>query len=254
MDAVIVSFIWGAVILHDPVKNIYLTLLGLFLLIVGIFGLATVKTTVSDDNKKKDVSSKQIREESIEDEREDISLYRKESVNVSEDIPTKKERFLALWKKWGRFLLGLFCVMCTGLFNGSMMVPARYNSDPKANGIIYLLSFGIGVMIVTPVIFVLYFLLQWRMPVFHFKVALLPGLATGLIWSIGNAGSTYATLSPLGLTVGFPLTQCALLVAGIWGMTLFREIKGWKPILQFFIAVLLFLLPGCGLLAIYGKS
>jgi len=40
----------------------------------------------------------------------------------------------------------------------------------------------------------------------------------------------------LGLTVGYPLCQCALLVAGLWGIIYFREIKGGIKIGFFFIS------------------
>jgi glucose uptake protein GlcU len=70
----------------------------------------------------------------------------------------------------------------------------------------YLPSFGIGVAIVTPVIAFFYFLVKREMPVFHLRVALVPGLITGILWNIGNVGSIVATMY-LGLTIGFPLTQ-----------------------------------------------
>ena len=44
------------------------------------------------------------------------------------------------------------------------------------------------------------------------------GLACGALWALGNVGATVATLSPLGLTVGYPLVQTSLLVAGLWGL------------------------------------
>ena len=69
----------------------------------------------------------------------------------------------------------------------------------------------------TPVLFTGYFLLKRQVPAFHFKRTFWPGLVVGIIWNVGNVSSTLASMSPLGLTVGFPLTQCALVVGGILG-------------------------------------
>ena len=47
------------------------------------------------------------------------------------------------------------------------------------------------------------------------------GLAAGCLFSSGNFFSIYATQF-LGLTIGFPLTQTALLVSGLWGLFFFK--------------------------------
>jgi len=60
-------------------------------------------------------------------------------------------------------------------------------------------------------------------------------------------------MSPLGLTIGFPLTQCALIVSGLWGIFYYKELNGWKTITQFFVGVAV-LLPGAVLLGIFGKT
>jgi hypothetical protein len=175
-----------------------------------------------------------------------------ESVIIPETKPGN--RVVALLRKSLSLILGLLCVLGCGILNGSMMVPNRFNVDPKTKGVVYLASFGIGVGIVTPIVFVLYFLAKRQLPKFHFKIALLPGLCTGTFWTMGNLGSTYAVLSPLGLTVGFPLTQSCLIISGLWAIFMFKEITGWKSILHFFAAVLLLLGPGCALLAVFGTK
>jgi len=50
-----------------------------------------------------------------------------------------------------------------------------------AQGINYMISFGIGVLAVTPVLAAIYFLIKFEWPVFHVKVALLPGMHTVLV-------------------------------------------------------------------------
>ena len=145
------------------------------------------------------------------------------------------------------------CSVFLGLLNGSMLVPMQY-VPPEDQGITYLYSFAIGVIIVTPVIVSIYFGIEYlrkrQVPKFHFKITVLPALLAGLLWNIGNYFSIYATIY-LGLAVGFPLTQMALVVAGVWGMLIFKEIKKFSGILQFFLSAFV-LLVGAFLLAIYG--
>jgi len=77
---------------------------------------------------------------------------------------------------------------------------------------------------------------------------------TACLWQAGNIFGTYVTLSPLGLTIGMPLTQTSLVVAGVCGLVFFKELRGWKAITQFFVSALVFLIPGCILLALFGKA
>lgn len=310
---ILVSFLWGSIVFRDPIKNGWLTALGMILLLLGILGVALCKSDDDDSSGGGDVSgsgdstggeavtghsiingggavSAATAYDRIHDEHEP-NLHIDESDNhvvvggtdmppkdsgehlehhttddhhhhvaiddtASLDTPpllasNRRQKVVSMLKKSRNFILGLLCCAALGLFNGSMMVPARYNPEKS---IIYCLSFGIGVMIVTPVLFVLYFLVKREIPKFHVKDTLFPGLLVGFIWNLGNVGSTIAALSPLGLTVGFPLTQCALVVGGIVGIVFFRELRGWKAILQFTVFTLLFLLPGCMLLAIFGKK
>jgi glucose uptake protein GlcU len=62
--------------------------------------------------------------------------------------------------------------------------------------------------------------------------------------------SIYATLY-LGLTVGFPLTQVALVTSGLWGILLFREISGAKTLIVWTLSVCV-LLGGAAMLSLFG--
>lgn len=147
-------------------------------------------------------------------------------------------------------LLGLMFVAGVGLCAGTTMVPARLSPDQT---VAYVVSFGTGALIVTILLFLIYVVVMREIPEFHFRATFLPGFATGVIWNIGNLGSTYASMSPLGLSVGYPLTQCALVIAGIWGLVVFKELKGIRPILMFFLSVGV-LLSGCALMGVFGTT
>ena len=69
----------------------------------------------------------------------------------------------------------------------------------------------------------IYWLIFEHLPDFKLKTVMLPGMITGLLWNVGNFCSIYATYY-LGLTVGFPLTQLALVVSGLWGIIAFKYV------------------------------
>ena len=63
-------------------------------------------------------------------------------------------------------------------------------------------------------------------------------LLSGTIWNIGNLISLMA-LSLIGLSKAFPITQSANLVAVLWGLFYFREIKERKHKLQILIGAVI---------------
>lgn len=67
------------------------------------------------------------------------------------------------------------------------------------------------------------------LPSFHLNVMWLPGGIAGLLWSLGNISSILA-VAYLGEGVGYSIVQSQLLVAGLWGIFWFREIKGIETI------------------------
>jgi glucose uptake protein GlcU len=73
------------------------------------------------------------------------------------------------------------------------------------------------------------------------------GLFSGLIWGIANFAGLNA-VALLGLAVGFPLTQLALLVSVAWGLLYFKEIKGKDKILKIVVGAIV-LIAGAFLLA-----
>ena len=86
-------------------------------------------------------------------------------------------------------LIGLACSVIVGVVNGTVMVPitlfARQEGAnyPGENiQIAYLFSFGIGCLITTPLVGAVYFLARREKPVWHFKIAVIPGLIAGVFW------------------------------------------------------------------------
>jgi len=228
---IVTSFVWGAVAFpaENHINNLPLSILGLVLLVIGILGLSLSNTErVKNFGKKKEAV---------------------DSINGTERISLLNGEVVEEDKFKPRPIIGIACSIALGLMNGSIMVPLHY-APKDAGGMIYVVSFGIGVICVTPVVGTLYFLAMRKMPVWKVKETMIPGLITGLIWNIGNFCSIIATIH-LGLTVGFPLTQLALVVSGLWGLLVFKELKGAITITVWVISLLI-LLGGAALLAVYG--
>lgn len=150
--------------------------------------------------------------------------------------------------------LGILLAIGLSITNGTMLVPIKLSPPEIASSDVFLVSFAIGVAVVTPVFALVYFLVFKKkfMLELKFSVVALPGLLGGFVWNIGNWASIFATLF-LGYTVGFPLSQCALLVGGFWGVVLFKEITGVKRI-SLFVASSLVLIGGAVLLGLYGNK
>jgi len=151
---------------------------------------------------------------------------------------------------------GLFGCVMIGLLCGSCMVPFRLAPEkPFQDGIdsaIYAVGFGISLMVINMVVLAIRALVS-DMPELHINTCALPGIVSGALWNAGNIGNIFACLPPLGLSVGYPLTQCCLLVAGMWGITVFNEIRGAKAIGTFFTGAAV-VLVGAILLGLYGQA
>ena len=134
--------------------------------------------------------------------------------------------------------IGLAAAVFNGCWGGSVMVPLKIASagGSTTGGIDFVISFGVGVSIVTAAGWVCLAARTWAsgrsLPSLRPKLLLLPGSIAGILWSIGNFSSMYAVLA-LGEAVGYSACQAAVLVSGLWGLLYFKEAP--KGGLQWFI-------------------
>jgi len=238
---IIVSFFWGAVIFHQELLNLGLSLVGLGMLMIGIVGMSIAGSDLlSEPINANEMSAVGLSDTTISGYNLQQTVY----ARIGEE-PTKINR-----KK----MIGYVCAATLSLTNGSMLAPIHF-APPEAQGINFIISFGIGVLSVTPLFSVIYYMILFREktpPQWKPKILLLPGLIAGLVWNIGNWASIYAT-AYLGYTVGFPLSQCALLISMFWGIVLFKEITGWKRLLLLIVSSIV-LVGGAIVLALYGRK
>ena len=75
---------------------------------------------------------------------------------------------------------------------------------------------------------------------------------SGVMWNVGNICSILVTVSPLGLTIGLPLGQLALVGACVIGIVLFKEVEGWLR-LALFSGCVAVTAAAAVLLGVYGR-
>lgn len=171
-----ISFLWGVIVFPQdhPVNNLILAIVGIGIMLIGLTFISISSSTLIQS------LGKQKKRESLPPN--EYSSTESESSPLL--VSPKKEKLFSPKK-----LLGLICTLFVGVLNGSVMVPLA-KTPQSAQGINYIVSFGIGVVLVTPVCLIFYFILQYvltkKIPEFHFKKSFIPGLITGILWNIGN--------------------------------------------------------------------
>jgi len=223
---IIVSFLWGSLYFKQTPDSLPLAICALVLVSLGIAGISIAGTELLAE-KKMDIETQRLLRDDVE-----------ESTVIDDEVLPRRR----LW-------LGILCALGLSITNGSMLVPLKF-APPEVGGINFIVSFAIGVFVVTPVFALIYFGIRRTMPEMKVTRLALPGIMAGIGWNIGNWASIYATIF-LGFTIGFPLSQCALLVAGMWGILLFREITGTKRVVSLFVGSGI-LIVGAVLLGLFG--
>lgn len=125
---------------------------------------------------------------------------------------------------------GLTAAIMAGLIFGSQLVPLKLGKVEPQD---FFFSSTLGVFIVGVAIFI------FKRVRFK-KEAVTLSLLSGVIWNIGNLLSLIS-VSLIGLAKSIPLTQTAVLIAILWGVFYFKEVKSKKGILQILIGAVVLL-------------
>lgn len=277
--ALMVAFLWG-VLGPAPIgatpSSWTGSLVGVFLLTVGIIGMVFHEpvSELACGNTGDDQSSRSLLSSSGNSSDEDGSdtnhYLRKESLDLENETGAEEEQRTTSVDSSNtqntsgsqnakHRLLGCGLALLTGVFGGSVNAPSALTKiyGTPLNGIETLPSFGLGAMVVGLLVPLVYFKCVDTTAFtltggVHFKTLWLPGLISGTVWNVGNICSVYANAA-ISFAVAQPLMQCALLVSGILGIFVFKEIKGVKRIVTFF-AFAGVLLGGAVLLALFGPK
>jgi hypothetical protein len=141
--------------------------------------------------------------------------------------------------------LGVLCAVMDGAYGGSVLVPMHYARSNETQGLAFVLSFAIGCTTVVSVVWILRFLFYYQrtqsfsegfqsLPSFHIMTIGPSAVLAGLIWSIGNV-CAILSVDILGQGMGYSIVQSQLLVAGLWGVFYYREIRGPRVVTSWFI-------------------
>eukprot|EP01097_Dermamoeba_algensis_P005328 TRINITY_DN3385_c0_g1_i1.p1 TRINITY_DN3385_c0_g1~~TRINITY_DN3385_c0_g1_i1.p1 ORF type:complete len:381 (-),score=64.72 TRINITY_DN3385_c0_g1_i1:323-1465(-) len=263
-----ISFFWG-IVFDEKVKSIPLAVLAIVLLTLGVMGMAscTVLTEALTDIRARALQLEEQRDKRSSHFLEEVkSLVSDDGLAMSEKTPllhtrgqeivsseekkgnqeSSEEKYMKIWKfSVRKELVGVFCAIATGVLGGSGNAPLKYaiwKGEP-AGGIIYLISFSIGSMMVNIVMYivyaiVLYFVYKEPIPTFQLKILFIPGSLSGLLWTGGNFFATYAVIF-LGIGIGYPSVQASLIISGLWGILYYRELKGFWSISLWFVSAFL---------------
>lgn len=173
----------------------------------------------------------------------DITSTDLEKANEDKD---KSEEEVSLFDgkiRMTRRSLGIAGAVINGVWGGNNMIPLHYASKQGFHGAGYLISYSVGSMLVTVLMWIfryLYNLYCWdydykqaynALPSFHVREMWLAGFIAGGLYSFGNLCSILVVTS-LGQGVGYSFVQTSMLVSGLWGIFFFGEVQGFDRILK----------------------
>ncbi|KAK1740806.1 TMEM144 family transporter [Skeletonema marinoi] len=270
---VMVSFIWGNIIFKEPAKSQVMAYLSVWLIMGGLYGMSYYSTSDwvdNTDHHHDHEATSSDHDYDFEEDEQDAFLndgstssasYENEpspsnplanSLEISPASPGREKQatpgsgaIVVCGKTFQRRNLGLISALLCGTWGGSCLVPMHY-SKGDTGGLGYVISFGTGALLVTIWMWIFRFLYMIAklksiregyavLPPFHFKVMWLPGATAGTLWSLGNVGSIVA-VQQLGQGVGYPASQAALLVAGLWGIFYYREVTRPTTVIKWFMS------------------
>eukprot|EP00040_Diaphanoeca_grandis_P005688 m.34040 g.34040 ORF g.34040 m.34040 type:complete len:383 (+) comp16922_c0_seq1:469-1617(+) len=245
----VVSFIWavlGQQLWSDPPSHCTLekpvyAFGGIGLIVVGMAGL-TYCSSRGDPNRqaaqllKNKLSVAATKTTDYESDFDPLLVM---------DEPARETSEVREQSHAGKTILGVFLAVLMGVLGGSVLVPMKmsYNCHDFENGtlhgaLMFTLSFAVSGAAITVALFFLRTISRgFSTPKMHLSVVGLPCFLQGALWNVGFVGSTIATTSPLGMSVGYPLTQCSILVGGLWGILYYKEIRGAKFLMLFIVSL-----------------
>uniref|UniRef100_A0A803VUF5 Transmembrane protein 144 n=1 Tax=Ficedula albicollis TaxID=59894 RepID=A0A803VUF5_FICAL len=167
---------------------------------------------------------------------ESTPLLRESSINVSED--TTEDSWVDKFSPAKRRLIGCGLAVVAGILYGSSFVPVLYIKDHgRRNETLYIgasqfdldyvFAHFSGIFLTSTIYFLIYCAVRKNKP-YVYPQAILPGFVSGVLWAIANC-CWFLANHYLSAVVSFPIiTAGPGLVAAMWGVLVFKEIKGLK--------------------------
>eukprot|EP00746_Dinoflagellata_sp_MGD_P081067 gnl/MRDRNA2_/MRDRNA2_32284_c0_seq1.p1 gnl/MRDRNA2_/MRDRNA2_32284_c0~~gnl/MRDRNA2_/MRDRNA2_32284_c0_seq1.p1 ORF type:complete len:415 (+),score=31.80 gnl/MRDRNA2_/MRDRNA2_32284_c0_seq1:68-1312(+) len=257
--AVVTSFFWGAVGppgIGKSMANVPLCIAAVVTLVAGALVINfSSQIVVKIFGSPGSQSWPEAHDATANEDPEDTS-----SVQLSESDNSKNANTNAEPGQPRNKVLGLLIAVLNGFFGGSILVPAAY-VEKELQGLPLLPSFGVGCGVagtLVGLVYVVFFRKDSCPPKalakeFRCEVVVF-GILAGFLWNIGNIAQVIAMTNlhmPYG--VSYPILQCGLLFAGIWGIYFFKEVSDGKTILTFWLGAVI-LIGGVVVLGLNGPG
>jgi len=146
-------------------------------------------------------------------------------------------------------VIGISLSVLAGFMYGSNFNPPQYLIDKKMgsdNGLDYVFSHFMGIIFTSTVLFINYCIIKGNKPILYPQV-IIPGFLSGVIWAIGQI-SFFIANSNLPFVITFPIIGSGPgIIGALWGIIVFKEIKGQRNYLFFILATLV---AGAGIMCI----
>lgn len=127
-----------------------------------------------------------------------------------------------------RQVLGYSLSIVSGFFYGINMSPPTHLEQMhghSSQGLDYVFSHFSGILLTSIFLFVIYALYRQNDPQVNNKV-IVPGMLSGMIWAIAQS-SWFIANQKLGLITSYPIISTGPgIIASLWGLLVFGEIKG----------------------------
>ncbi|KAA0722387.1 Transmembrane protein 144 [Triplophysa tibetana] len=176
---------------------------------------------------------------------EETALLIDHTVN-SEAVAMTDESWVDALSPRKKRLVGSMLAVVAGLLYGSSFIPVLYvkyhaaDADSQYRGasqfdLDYVFAQYCGIFLTSTVYFILYCAIKKNKPQV-FPKAVLPGFVSGLMWGVATCCWFLANhyLSPV---VSFPIiTTVPGVIAALWGVVVFREVKGLRNYIVLIIA------------------
>ncbi|XP_065592317.1 transmembrane protein 144 [Cyrtonyx montezumae] len=175
---------------------------------------------------------------------ESTPLLRECSVNASED--TSDVSWVNRLSPVKKRLVGCSLAVVAGVLYGSSFVPVLYIKDHGRRNetayagasqfdLDYVFAHFSGIFLTSTIYFLIYCAVRKNKPIVY-PQAILPGFVSGVLWAIANC-CWFIANHYLSAVVSFPIiTAGPGLIAALWGVLVFKEIKGVKNYLLLSVA------------------
>lgn len=224
-SSIIVSFMWGALgpaPIGKSMQSPFLSILAVLLLVVGVLIVLNNSFLATHVLRAAIVEGQEMPQ--LE------SLHSVEAENGKEALSGSRSHLAKL--------IGIGSAALVGIFGGSILVPCAFTPH-AAHGVAFLPSFGCGALAMGVLIAIVYVISTWKTLDVRRELrreVVTCGVLSGIFWNLGNiaqvAGMDYFNM-PYGIS--YPILQCGLLIAGIWGIYFFKEVQNGKAVLVFWI-------------------